>query len=89
MLTVFGQLTGQAGGAEWALVGTLLNGLWPGAALAALMWLVLRATPWLNATTRYAVWCVTLLAVLALPFIPGAVAGAPVRAAGFGRTPLR
>lgn len=74
MLTVFGQLTGQAGGAEWALVGTLLNSLWPGAALAALMWLVLRATPWLNATTRYAVWCVTLLAVLALPFIPGAVA---------------
>ena len=73
-MTVFGQLTGQAGGAEWALVGTFLNGLWPGAALAALMWLVLRATPWLNATTRYAVWCVTLLAVLALPFIPGAVA---------------
>jgi beta-lactamase regulating signal transducer with metallopeptidase domain len=74
MLTVFGQLTGQAGGAGWALVGALLNGLWPGAALAAAMWLVLRATPWLNATTRYAVWCVTLLAVLALPFVPGAVA---------------
>ncbi len=80
-------------GISWPLATeTVLNGLWQGAALAASMWLVLRAAPWLNATTRYAIWCVTLLAVVSLPFLPEraarvAAVAAPVRAATIAAEP--
>ena len=48
----------------------LLNGLWQGAAIAALAWIVMRFLPRLNAATRYAIWWAVLGAVLLLPFVP-------------------
>ena len=50
-----------------ALLEALVNTLPPAIAIVALMYMLLRWGPGLNAATRYAVWCVTLLAVLALP----------------------
>ena len=49
---------------------TLLNGIGQGTFLAAAMWLLLKLLPRLNATTRFTVLWVTLLAVVALPFGP-------------------
>ena len=49
---------------------TLLNGIWQGTFLAAAMWLLLKLLPRLNATTRFTVLWLTLLAVVALPFGP-------------------
>ncbi len=46
---------------------TLLNGICQGAILAALMWILLKLLPRLNATTRFTVLWLTLLAVVALP----------------------
>ena len=46
---------------------TLLNTLCNGAILTGIVWLGLLVIPRQNAATRYAVWCVTLLAVVALP----------------------
>src|SRR5258706_7155617 len=48
-----------------------LNGAIPGILLTALIWAALRLTPRraLNAATRYAIWCVTLLVVILLPFL--------------------
>lgn len=71
MASVFDQLDPLAG----ALLGGLLNGLWQGAVLAALVWLVLRARRRTNATTRYAVWCVTLATIISLPLLAGLRAG--------------
>lgn len=48
-------------------VATLFNSLWEAALLAFAVWLILRALPNLNATTRYAAWCVALVASLLLP----------------------
>ncbi|BAC90919.1 M56 family metallopeptidase [Gloeobacter violaceus] len=46
-----------------------LNGLWQGALLAAMVWCLLRALRRsTNATTRYVIWWVTLVAVLWLPW---------------------
>lgn len=84
-MTVFGDIAGTS----WPLIAeTVINGLWLGAALTASMWLVLRAVPWLNATTRYAIWCVTLLAVVSLPFLAGRAAPATAAAASFA-SPVR
>lgn len=49
------------------VVATLFNSLWEAALLAALVALVLRVLPNVNATTRYAAWCVALVASLLLP----------------------
>jgi len=49
------------------VVATLFNSLWEAALLAALVALVLRVLPNVNATTRYAAWCVALAASLLLP----------------------
>jgi beta-lactamase regulating signal transducer with metallopeptidase domain/DUF4097 and DUF4098 domain-containing protein YvlB len=45
----------------------LLNSLWQGIALTAIVWLFLRFAPRLSAATRYAIWCVAMLAVVLLP----------------------
>jgi uncharacterized protein YjbI with pentapeptide repeats/beta-lactamase regulating signal transducer with metallopeptidase domain len=48
-------------------VATLFNSLWEAALLALAVSLILRALPNLNATTRYAGWCVALAGSLVLP----------------------
>jgi TonB family protein len=45
----------------------LFDGLWEGAAVVAIAYLVNRCVPRRNATTRYAVWFATLLALVAVP----------------------
>lgn len=47
--------------------GDLLNAVWQGALVTAIVWLMLRTWPRLNAATRFAVWWCTLLAVVSLP----------------------
>jgi beta-lactamase regulating signal transducer with metallopeptidase domain len=51
-------------------VVNLLHGLWQGIALTAIVSLSLRVIPRLNAATRYAVWWVTIAALVVLPFRP-------------------
>jgi beta-lactamase regulating signal transducer with metallopeptidase domain len=56
--------------ANWiaaAALGPLLNGIVIGTGIAAAVWLLLRLLPRTNATTRYAVWSATLVAVVWLP----------------------
>jgi uncharacterized protein YjbI with pentapeptide repeats/beta-lactamase regulating signal transducer with metallopeptidase domain len=48
-------------------VATLFNSLWEAAVLALAVWAILRLLPNVNATTRYAAWCVALTASLLLP----------------------
>jgi uncharacterized protein YjbI with pentapeptide repeats/beta-lactamase regulating signal transducer with metallopeptidase domain len=48
-------------------VATLFNSLWEAAVLALAVSLILRVFPNLNATTRYAAWCVALVGSLLLP----------------------
>jgi uncharacterized protein YjbI with pentapeptide repeats/beta-lactamase regulating signal transducer with metallopeptidase domain len=50
-----------------AVVVVLVNGLWQGAAIAALTWLALRLFPRVNASTRYAAWTLALVAVVVVP----------------------
>jgi beta-lactamase regulating signal transducer with metallopeptidase domain len=50
-------------------MGAILNSLWEGLALAVIAWLALRAVPRANASLRYALWCVALIGVLALPVL--------------------
>lgn len=47
----------------------LLNGLWQGALIAFLTWIALYIFRSANATTRYAVWSLALLAVLIVPVV--------------------
>jgi beta-lactamase regulating signal transducer with metallopeptidase domain/DUF4097 and DUF4098 domain-containing protein YvlB len=44
-----------------------LNTTWQGAALTAVIWILLKLLPRLSSATRYAVWWITMLAVVALP----------------------
>lgn len=55
----------------WArlLLQALLNTLWQGLLITALVWLLLRLLKRASATTRHAVWLVSLLTIGALPFI--------------------
>lgn len=46
---------------------TLFDSVWEAAILAAAVWTILRVLPNLNATTRYAAWCVALAASVMLP----------------------
>ncbi len=69
------------------LLEALLNTLWQGMLIAALVWLLLRLTKRASATTRHAIWLVTLLTIGALPFVaimsnrnlPAAVPAPPVK----------
>src|SRR5499426_3516628 len=49
------------------LLEALLNTLWQGTLIAVLVWLLLRLVKRASATTRHAVWLVTLLTIGALP----------------------
>jgi beta-lactamase regulating signal transducer with metallopeptidase domain len=55
----------------WArlLLQALLNTLWQGLVIVALAWLLLRLLKRASATTRHAVWLVSLVTIGALPFI--------------------
>jgi uncharacterized protein YjbI with pentapeptide repeats/beta-lactamase regulating signal transducer with metallopeptidase domain len=48
-------------------VATLFNSLWEAALLALAVALILRLFPNMNATTRYALWCIALVGSLVLP----------------------
>jgi len=51
------------------IVRVLFDGLWEGAAVVAIACLVNCCVPQRNATTRYAVWFATLLALVAVPVL--------------------
>ncbi|MGB8151630.1 MAG: M56 family metallopeptidase [Candidatus Cybelea sp.] len=51
------------------IVRVLFDGLWEGAAIVAIAYLVNCCVPQRNATTRYAVWFATLLALVAVPVL--------------------
>jgi uncharacterized protein YjbI with pentapeptide repeats/beta-lactamase regulating signal transducer with metallopeptidase domain len=51
------------------VVAILLNSLWQGAAIAIVTWVALRLFPRANASTRYAAWCLALLAMVAVPVV--------------------
>src|SRR5262249_55037549 len=51
------------------LLEALLNTLWQGNLIAVLVWLLLRLVNRLSATTRHAVWLVTLLTIGVLPLL--------------------
>lgn len=48
---------------------TLFNSLWEGALIALAVWALLYFLPNINATTRYAAWCVALVAALVVPVV--------------------
>jgi beta-lactamase regulating signal transducer with metallopeptidase domain len=63
-------------------VEALLNSLWQGAALAASVWCLLRVVRRrTNATTRYVIWWVTLLAIVFLPLLAGRASSGGVETA--------
>ncbi|MBV8721575.1 MAG: hypothetical protein JO277_05460, partial [Candidatus Eremiobacteraeota bacterium] len=49
------------------IAAIVVNALWEGALLVAGVWLVIRALPRLNASTRYAIWSATLAAIVIVP----------------------
>jgi beta-lactamase regulating signal transducer with metallopeptidase domain/HEAT repeat protein len=51
------------------LLEALLNTLWQGTLIAVLVWLLLRLVKRVSATTRHAVWLVTLLTIGTLPIL--------------------
>jgi uncharacterized protein YjbI with pentapeptide repeats/beta-lactamase regulating signal transducer with metallopeptidase domain len=53
--------------ARVALV-VLLNSLWQGALIALIAWTVLRIFARANASTRYAIWALALVAMIVIPF---------------------
>ncbi|HZT74199.1 MAG TPA: M56 family metallopeptidase [Terriglobales bacterium] len=65
-------------------LAALLNTLWYAAAVVALAWLLLPRWQRLNAATRYWIWTGVLGFMLALPFLPSALAH---RAAAAAPTP--
>src|SRR5580704_6066139 len=48
----------------------MVNSLLPAAILAALTWTSLRLTKSIDAATRYFIWWMVLIAIIALPFVP-------------------
>lgn len=65
------------------VVTAFVNGLWQGLLLLGLVWCLLRifeARRRLNATTRYAVWSVTLAVLAGLPVGAGLIAALPADA---------
>ncbi|MEO6835032.1 MAG: pentapeptide repeat-containing protein [Candidatus Tumulicola sp.] len=80
----------QLAPAAGAAIAIGINSLWEDALLVVCVWLLLRAWPRLNASTRYVVWSATLIATVVvpvattLPFLtssppPTAVTGSAVR----------
>ncbi|MBL8167790.1 MAG: HEAT repeat domain-containing protein [Acidobacteria bacterium] len=67
----------------------LLNSLWQGLLIAVLVWLLLRVLKQASATTRHAVWLVTLLTIGALPFIALAAKQTPTQTPSQIRQPVR
>ena len=63
-------MEGLASLTDSALVA-LVNGLWQGVALALAVWCFFRVTSFSNAATRYAVWWVVMLTIVALPVLIG------------------
>jgi uncharacterized protein (TIGR03435 family) len=59
-----------------AVLIAVLNSLWEAALLAALVWVVLRFTPRMNAATRFAIWWAALGVALILPAAPRVIAAA-------------
>jgi beta-lactamase regulating signal transducer with metallopeptidase domain len=51
------------------LLQALLNSFWQGMVIAAMVWLLLRVIKKASATTRHAIWLVSLLTIGALPLI--------------------
>ena len=49
------------------IVSTLLNGLLQGAAILGIVYCIVRFVPERNASTRYALWSVALLALVFVP----------------------
>jgi uncharacterized protein YjbI with pentapeptide repeats/beta-lactamase regulating signal transducer with metallopeptidase domain len=49
------------------IAAVVLNALWQGPLLVGAVWLMVRTWPQLNASTRYAIWCTTLAAVVIVP----------------------
>ena len=62
----------------WDAVALGLHGFWQGLVLTELMTFLLHLRRPFNASTRYAVWAVTLLAVLCLPLLGGGDGGEAV-----------
>jgi len=56
-------------------MGAILNSLWQGLLLALVAWFCLRLVPRSSASLRYGIWCIALIAVLALPLIAVQFAG--------------
>ncbi|MBW4698825.1 MAG: hypothetical protein KME03_13180 [Aphanocapsa lilacina HA4352-LM1] len=54
-----------------AIAEALLNGLWQGALLTAVVAVPMASAKRLNAATRYAVWCAVLVTVAVLPLVSG------------------
>jgi len=53
-----------------AILDALVNSLWQALAVTALVWLVLKFVPRINAATRHAIWWAALAVVLVLPAAP-------------------
>jgi TonB family protein len=51
------------------IISTLLNGLWQGAPIVAIAFLLSRCIPERNATTRHALWFATLAALVVVPVL--------------------
>lgn len=49
-------------------LAVLLNSLWQGALIALIAWTVLRVFARANASTRYAIWALALVAMIVIPF---------------------
>src|SRR5436305_5040538 len=58
------------------LIPAFLNSLWQAMLLAALVWVVLRFSPRMNAATRFAIWWAALAVVVILPVAPRILAPA-------------
>jgi beta-lactamase regulating signal transducer with metallopeptidase domain len=70
----------------WAgeqIAGAMLNGMAEGLVLVALLWVALRLLPRTAAATRYALWGLALLFMVALPVMEG-LTPAPAPAPGVG-----
>lgn len=60
-----------------AVTATVLNGLWEGLLIAAIVWAALRAFPRLAAASRHAIWLAALGAVLLTPLVTTVLAAGP------------
>jgi uncharacterized protein (TIGR03435 family) len=52
------------------VLDAVINTIWQAVLITAIVWLVLRLTPRINAATRHAIWWATLAVVLLLPAAP-------------------